>query len=291
MVESRIVPMLDHNYVVKRVSQFLKEMLERTNANGYVIGLSGGIDSTTNTYLATKAVGKEKVKVLIMPDLDVTPEEDTEDAIAVAKLLGVEYYLFDISGLVKAFSKTLPFFDMSHNISVGNLRARIRMASLYYFANKFNMLVIGTSDKSEILLGYFTKYGDGGADIVPLGDLYKTQVKDLARFFGVPEKIVSKPSSPRLWKDQLAENELGLKYEIIDSILYLYIDMKMSVENIASILNISIDNVIKVIRRIYNSEHKRRPPVIPKLTTTNITYDMRLPIYVDESRSADHDVM
>uniref|UniRef100_A0A7C5YV57 NH(3)-dependent NAD(+) synthetase n=1 Tax=Ignisphaera aggregans TaxID=334771 RepID=A0A7C5YV57_9CREN len=282
MDRPRIVPMLDYGYVVKRISQFLEEMLAKTNMNGYVIGLSGGIDSTTNLYLATKALGKERVKALIMPDSEVTPKEDIEDAVSIAKILDVEYYLFDISEIIKSFSKTLPFFDANHNISIGNLRARVRMVSLYYFANRFNLLVIGTSNKSEILLGYFTKYGDGGADVLPLGDLYKTQVRDLAKFLGVPEKIISKPSSPRLWKNQLTENELGLKYEVIDSILYLYIDKKMDIKNIALSLNISIDSVINIIKRIHKNEHKRRPPIIPRLTTTNIYYDLKLPIHVDE---------
>jgi len=280
MPTQRIVPVLDYEYVVKRIAQFLEEMLRKTNTSGYVVGLSGGIDSATTTYLATKMLGKNMVKVLIMPDTDVTPKEDVDDAISIAEQLEVEYYIFDISEVVKSFSRTLPFFDMNHNTSVGNLRARIRMASLYYFANRFNMLVMGTSNKSELLLGYFTKYGDGGADVLPLGDLYKTQVRDLARFLGVPERIILKPSSPRLWKDQLTEDELGLKYEIVDSILYLYVEEKMDVGEIASALGISIDNVTNIIRRIHRGEHKRRLPLIPRLTTTNIAYDLRLPIYV-----------
>lgn len=282
MPTQRIVPVLDYEYVVKRIAQFLEEMLRKTNTSGYVVGLSGGIDSATTTYLTTKMLGKNIVKVLIMPDTDVTPKEDIDDAINIAEQLEVEYYVFDISELVKSFSRTLPFFDMNHNTSVGNLRARIRMASLYYFANRFNMLVMGTSNKSELLLGYFTKYGDGGADVLPLGDLYKTQVRDLARFLGVPERIILKPSSPRLWKDQLTEDELGLKYEIVDSILYLYVEEKMDIREIASALGISIDNVNNIIRRIHRSEHKRRLPLIPRLTTTNIAYDLRLPIYVGD---------
>ncbi|MCS7111154.1 MAG: NAD+ synthase [Ignisphaera sp.] len=282
MTVSRIVPVLDYNYIARRVAQFLEEMLRKTDARGYVIGLSGGIDSTTVTYLVVKMLGRDKLKVLIMPDSNVTPEEDVEDAIYVAKVLGVEYYLFDVSKLIDSFSRILPFFDIDHNLSVGNLRARIRMASLYYFANRFNMLVVGTGNKSELLLGYFTKYGDGGADVLPLGDLYKVQVRDLARFLGVPEKIVCKPSSPRLWKNQLTEDELGLKYELIDSILYLYVDKRMDARNIASILGIHIDSVINIIRRIYRSEHKRRPPAIPRLTTTNIAYDLKLPMHIED---------
>ncbi len=282
MAVPRIIPVLDYNYVVERITKFLEEMLRRSNANGYVAGLSGGIDSTTVTYLVAKMLGKEKIKVLIMPDLDVTPKEDTEDAMDVAKTLGVEYYLFDISEVVKSFSRVLPFFDTNHNLSVGNLRARIRMSSLYYFANRFNMLVIGTSNKSELLLGYFTKYGDGGADVLPLGDLYKTQVRDLAKFLGIPEKIISKPSSPRLWKDQLTEDELGLKYEIIDSILYLYIDKRMNINDVASILGIPIDVVNSVVRRVYRSRHKRSLPAIPKLTSIDIVYNMKLPTYAED---------
>ncbi|MCD6095129.1 MAG: NAD(+) synthase, partial [Thermoprotei archaeon] len=145
----------------------------------------------------------------------------------------------------------------------GNLKARIRMCLLYYYANVNNALVIGSSDKSEILIGYFTKYGDGGVDLLPIGDLYKTQVRQLAIGLGVPKKIAYKPSSPRLWPGHMAEDELGLSYEEIDIILYAYHDLGLSEDEIVQRCNVSADKVKRVISMVRNSEHKRKmPPII-----------------------------
>ncbi len=145
----------------------------------------------------------------------------------------------------------------------GNIRARIRMTILYAYANQYNLLVAGTGDRSEILIGYFTKYGDGGADFFPIGCLYKTQVRRFAVFLGIPEKIAYKPSSPRLWKDHLAEKELGLKYEVIDAVLYSLFDKKLSPQQTAEKLGISLEVVERILSRYYSTSHKRETPPIP----------------------------
>ncbi len=272
-------PPLDYDYAITRISQFLQDMLKKTGASGYVMGLSGGVDSSVTLALAVRAVGRDRVKVLIMPDRETTPKEDVEDAISLASDLGVEYMVIDIADIVDAYAKYVPFFDRNHRIATGNLRARIRMTLLYYYANRNGLLVMGTGDKSEILLGYFTKYGDGGVDLLPIGDVYKTQVRELGRRLGVPEKILVKPSSPRLWPGHLAEEELGIKYEIIDAVLYRYVDLGMDIESIVNELRIDREVVVSIIKRVHANEHKRLFPLIPRVSKHAITHDWKMPWY------------
>ncbi len=272
-------PPLDYDYAITRISQFLRDMLRKTGASGYVMGLSGGVDSSVTLALAVRAVGRDRVKVLIMPDRETTPKEDVEDAISLASDLGVEYIVIDIADIIDAYAKHVPFFDRNHRIATGNLRARIRMTLLYYYANKNGLLVMGTGDKSEILLGYFTKYGDGGVDLLPIGDVYKTQVRELGRRLGVPEKILVKPSSPRLWPGHLAEEELGVKYEIIDAVLYRYVDLGMDIESIINELRIDREIVISIIKRVHANEHKRLFPLIPRVSKHAVTHDWKMPWY------------
>ena len=257
--------------VVKEISNFLKEYAIK--ANGFVLGLSGGIDSTVTAYLCAKVINPNNVLALIMPDPEVTPKNDVEDAINVAKTLSFQYRIIDISKILNAFSLSIPDFSNKALVAVGNLRARIRMCLLYYYANLMNRIVVGTGDKSEILIGYFTKYGDGGVDILPLGDLYKTQVRMLGKYLGVPGEILKKPSSPRLWKDQLAEEELGLSYDIIDPILYYLIDLKLNEIEISRKLNLPIEVILKVKRMIDRSRHKRELPPIAKLPPEAFEYE------------------
>lgn len=239
---------------------------------GVVIGLSGGIDSTVTFYLCVRALKSDRILALILPDSEVTPHKDIEDAIFIAEKFNVKYHVIDINPIVKAFSKLLPNFDFGERVACGNLRARIRMCILYYYANLENRIVVGTGDKSELLIGYFTKYGDGGVDILPLGDLYKTQVRMLGRFLNVPEKIVRKPSSPQLWKGHLAEEELGLSYEVLDPILYLLVEEKLSEVEVSRRLNVSVDLVLRVKSMISGSVHKRRLPPIAYLPREAFAY-------------------
>jgi len=234
-------------------------------SRGVVVGLSGGLDSSTVAFLCVKALGSSRVLGLILPDSDVTPREDFDDAITVAKLLGIEYRVLDIKPILSAFVDSLKVFGSPSRLSVGNLRSRIRMCINYYFANLEGWIVAGSGDKSEILLGYFTKYGDGGCDFLPIGSLYKTQVRLLASFLGVPARIVSKPSSPALWPGHLAEDELGYPYSFIDPILHLLVDVGLSPVEVASKLNVSLDDVLKIKRMVDSSSHKRSLPKIIEL--------------------------
>jgi len=259
-------PPLNYNYAVERITEFIRDAVKRSGTSGVVIGLSGGIDSSVTAILAVKALGKDNVTGLILPDSETTPLEDVQDAIEFAESLGISYHQLDIHEIYSIYEKVVPFFSEEHRVANGNLRARIRMTILYYYANISNKLVCGTSDKSELLLGYYTKYGDGGVDIMPIADLYKTQVRALAKKLGLPRKISEKPSSPRLWPGQMAESELGATYEEVDRILYLYVEHNKSIEEIVEKTGITTEKVEEVIRRVHRNEHKRLPPPIARVS-------------------------
>ncbi|MEK6865542.1 MAG: NAD(+) synthase, partial [Thermoproteota archaeon] len=182
-----------------------------------------------------------------------TPSIETEDAMKMIALTGLEYKLIDIKPIVNEYSNYLE----PNEWAKGNLRARVRANILYYYANAKNYLVLGSSDKSEYLIGYFTKYGDGASDIVPIISLYKLQVREIAKFLGVPQNIIEKKSSPHLWKEHEAEKELGMSYEDIDSILYCIFDKKLSIEKTTETLQVEKQIVEKVYQLHLNSIHKR----------------------------------
>ncbi|MCD6535944.1 MAG: NAD+ synthase [Thaumarchaeota archaeon] len=270
-------PPLDYDYAVERIIEFIRDAVRRTGTRGVVIGLSGGVDSSVSAALAVKALGRGGVVGLILPDFETTPPEDVEDAEELAESLGIEHHKLDIHGIYETYGRLLPFFDEGRRVANGNLRARIRMTILYYYANISNRLVCGTSDKSELLLGYYTKYGDGGVDIMPIADLYKTQVRELARRLGLPRKLSEKPSSPRLWPGQMAESELGITYEEADQILYLYVDHNRSIEEIAGETGISMEKIKAVIQRVHRNEHKRVPPPIARVSKYTVGHDWKMP--------------
>ncbi len=255
---------LDYDYVVDKITSFIRGCVEESRAAGAVIGLSGGVDSSVTAFLTVKALGPSRVLGLIMP-YATTPREDVEDALEVARTLGISYRIIDISDIRNSFAKTIPDFDESNRVACGNLLPRIRMTILYYYANKNNLLVVGTGDKSELLIGYFTKYGDGGVDILPIGCLYKTQVRALGKHLGVPDRIVRKPSSPRLWPGHLAEEELQLKYDLIDCVLYCLFDLKLNIDETVRMLGVSREVVCRVLELHERSRHKRSLPPVPCL--------------------------
>ncbi len=226
---------LDYRQLQEKIGAFLIKEIEERRSHGVVFGLSGGIDSTVVAMLCAKFV-KEKSLALIMPDSKITPESDTSDAIKIVDSLHMEYKLVDIGFIHKEYSKYIE----PNPLAFGNLGARIRSSMLYYYANARNYLVLGSSDKSEFLIGYFTKYGDGAADILPIVSLYKTQIRELARYLGIPPNVISKPSGPRLWEGHTAEGEIGMTYEEIDSILYCIFEKKLSVEATAKLTAIPI---------------------------------------------------
>lgn len=242
----------NYSKITEEIEKFLIDKIEKTSANGLILGLSGGIDSAVLTYICKRNL-KEKTLAIIMPDTEITPKSETEDALKMISLTGVEYKLIDINPIVKEYSMYLE----PNEKAKGNLRARIRTNILYYYANLKNYLVLGSSDKSEYQIGYFTKYGDGASDITPIISLYKLQVREIAKYLKVPENVISKKSSPHLWKDHEAENELGISYEEIDSILYCLMEKKLDVKGIQKVTDIEELKIRKILELKVNSEHKR----------------------------------
>ena len=242
----------DYSSITKKIENFLETQISESKTNGVILGLSGGIDSAVIAYLCAR-VAKEKTLALVLPDTKVSPKEETQDAIKIIEELGIEHKLLDISYIVSEYSKYIE----PNKLALGNLRARIRTNLLYYYANVKNLLVIGSSDKSEYYIGYFTKFGDGASDIVPIVSLYKTQVRELAKYLGVPDSVISKKSSPNLWPGHFAEEEIGAQYEQIDLILNCIIDKKLSVEETVKITNIDKNIVDKIYQLYKSSEHKR----------------------------------
>lgn len=250
----------DYKKISNKIEKFISAYISKSSAKGLVIGLSGGLDSSVVLKLSVNALGRSNVLGLVMPS-DITPREDTTHAIDLAKELMIRYHIIDIHPIVQKFEEVLP----ENKEARGNLMARIRMSILYYYAGVNRYLVAGTSDKSEVQIGYFSKFGDGAADIMPIAVLYKTQVRALGRYLGLPAVIVQKKSSPRLWENHLAEEEIGMDYEMIDQILHLLGDKKISPRDVIRNLGVSTKHVNKVKGMIEKNLHKRRPAATASL--------------------------
>ncbi|MEM2786406.1 MAG: NAD+ synthase [Candidatus Nitrosotenuis sp.] len=246
----------DYAKIQVDIDSFLRKHI--ADAQGLVFGLSGGIDSAVIAYICANSF-KEKTLALIMPDSKVSPKQETEDALHLVDSLGIDYKLIDINMIHSQFANIVE----PQETALGNLRARIRSALLYYYANLKNYLVVGTSDKSEYLIGYFAKFGDGSADILPIVSLYKSQIREFARFLKVKDSIISKKSSPHLWKGHTAEEEIGVTYDEIDSVLYCLVDKNMTIDQTADATDIDKSKIERIHQMYKKSEHKRTMP--PKL--------------------------
>jgi len=266
----------DLSEVESRIEGFIKDYVAKAKAKGIVLGMSGGIDSSTVAALSAKAIGGEKVFGLLLPENETRQTSDIEHAKLVASKFKIKTMTIDITPILDSFYASIPIFNGMDKLSKGNIKARTRMICIYYYANKLKMIVCGSSDKSETMMGYFTKWGDVAGDIYPLMDLYKTQVSKLARHIGIPRKIVEKPPTPALWPNQLAEDELGLKYDKLDLILY-GLERFMEPDKIAAQVHIEKRIVEKMKNRWLLAEHKRRPLLAAKLEYRTIGTDFRLP--------------
>lgn len=196
------------------IASWIAGQITAAGQTGAVVGLSGGIDSAVVSGLCVRAVGKENVLGIIMPSH--SSRQDVDDARLIADTWGIPTTEIDLSDLYGRFIQTLP---TGTDLANANIKPRLRMITLYHHANTLGRLVVGTGNKSEAMIGYFTKYGDGGVDLLPIASLYKHQVRDLARQIGVPEPIITKPPSAGLWAGQTDEEEMGLSYEQLDRAL------------------------------------------------------------------------
>ncbi len=244
---------------VEEITDFVAESVDEAGADGVVVGLSGGIDSATSSALAVEALGADNVHGLVMPS-EVSQDENMSDAEKHAENFGIEYDVVEIQPVVDEF---LEGHDPDDNEAVGNLFARVRMCYNYLVANSQDMLVLGTGNRSEMLVGYYTKYGDGGVDILPIGGLYKTEVREVARRLGVDEEIIEKPPTAGLWEGQTDEEELGVTYDTLDEFLRAYIDEGATAEEAAEASEVSVETAQKLEEMYHASEHKRRTPPFP----------------------------
>lgn len=231
----------------KKIVSWIKKQVKLARAKGIVMGISGGVDSSVVAVLSQKAVGKNLL-CLILPCHSL--KEDLDDAKLLVRKFGLNTKTIDLSGVYDNFLKILPESDTK---TKGNIKARLRMITLYYFANKLNYLVAGTGNKSELYAGYFTKYGDAGVDILPIADLFKTQVRKLARSLNIPERIITKPPSAGLWQGQTDEGEMGITYNELDSTLEIILGRNRAKKS---------RHIGRIKSIIAKTEHKRKPAAI-----------------------------
>ena len=267
---------LDLPSVETRIKRFIRDYVEKCGVSGVVLGVSGGVDSCTTAALSSLALGGHKMLGIMLPEEETHDATDLKHAEMIAEKFGFTLKTIDISSVLKACFQSLPMYDEADKISKGNLKARMRMVFLYYHANRLNRIVCGSSDKSETMIGYFTKWGDAAADISPLMDLYKTQVRQLALHIGIPPEIAKKPSTPRLWPGHLAEEELGIRYEVLDLILF-GLEHFMTPKEIAEQLKLPVKRVDEIKGRWLATEHKRRAPLTTKLGYRTVGADFRIP--------------
>ncbi len=259
-------------FVEKIISQFIREELNKFGFRKGILGLSGGLDSSVCAFLASKALGPKNVIALILPYGKTFPQ-DVEDAKEVVKLLGIRSKIIDISPMVDTYFSLYP---TENKILKGNKMARERMSILYDFSAREKAIILGTSNKTELLLGYGTIHGDMACGINPLGDLYKTQIKQLAEHLQVPEKIRNKTPTAGLWPGQTDEGELGLTYDEIDKILFELVDLRREKKKIIA-SGFKREAVNKVLKLIKKSEFKRRLPIIPKISSRTVSHDFLYP--------------
>jgi NAD+ synthase len=252
--------------------EFIRNESRKFGFNRVVLGLSGGIDSALSATLAVEALGPENVVALMLPYKTSSPESEGHARLLIEQL-GMPYDKIDITPMAE------PLFERYGKMSDlrrGNILARLRMVAVFDRSSAENALVLGTSNKTEYLLGYTTWYGDSAASIQPLGDLYKTQVRALSRAVGVPAPIIEKKPSADLWPGQTDEAEMGLQYDIVDQVLYLLVDERLDPERVVG-RGFEQALVERVVRNVRNMQYKRMTPIIAKVGSRTPGIDFRYP--------------
>jgi len=273
---SREIPPLNSEHTSRIIQDFIETRVSEAKAKGVVIGVSGGIDSAVVLTLAVRALGYEKVNAFFLRNKNSSPD-DIQDIQDYCNSLRVNLSKIYIQDVIDQFAVSIGELEDSNTLEWMNIKPRILQTYLYFFANKNNCLVCGGGNKSELMIGYFTKYGDGGVDILPIGDVYKTHVFQLAEFLNLPKSFINKSPSAGLKAGQTDEAEIGMSYSKLDMILF-GIELFQSVEEIADHLKIPVQMVKRVRSMIYKSEHKRRAPLIIKLGVRTPTIDWRVPL-------------
>ena len=256
------------------LARALGEEVRRTGFLRGVVGLSGGLDSAVSLFLGARALGPSNMLAVALPVRGSSPAS-LEHARLAARAAGVELRVADLSPALEALEAALPG-SSADRVRRGNLAARARMIALYDVSAAERALVIGTSDKTEILLGYTTLWGDMAGAIQPLGDLYKCEVRALARHLGVPGPVLDKPSSPDLWAGQTAEGELGFSYEDADRVLFQWLDRgRLPADLVASGVPEPLFRAVE--KRVLGSAYKRRMPLVLKISSRTVSMEFRLP--------------
>jgi len=254
------------------IRNFIISKVESAFVDGVVVGLSGGLDSAVVLKLCSDALGAERVTAILLPE-NKSIDENFNDAENFAKSLGVRYFVSEIESVLEVIKQSSSG-KKSSDSALANLKSRIRSVYLYYHANKENLLVAGTSNKSELMTGYFTKYGDSNSDIAPIGDLYKTQVRLLAEKIGIPDHFISKIPTAGLLPGQTDEKELGMPYALLDRIL-LGLELQVSFESLANTLDLPISEIERINNLSFDNRHKRKFTKIPKLGIRTVGTDLR----------------
>lgn len=252
----------------RMLTGFIRDSIAKAGMSRAVMGLSGGIDSAVSAYLSALALGPENVLVVRMP-YKTSSEDSLTDAEAVIEDLGLQHMTVPITDMADSLINRFP--DMT-NLRKGNIMARMRMITLYDQSMAWGGLVMGTSNKTEFLLGYSTIYGDSGVALHPIADLYKYQIRQMARHLGVPNAIIDKPPSADLWAGQTDEQELGFTYDDADQVLFLLVDERYTVQEVAD-EGFDYDFVHKIWERVKANHYKRTMPNIAKLSKRTIGHD------------------
>jgi len=263
----------------KIIVHSIKDRLEKLRVSLGIVALSGGVDSSLVAVLSKEAL-QDKLLCLIMPETGVSSQEDIDHAMELVRKFDINYRIIPINGAIEWFNQRYEEIkgpNKNERLAIANVKPRIRMIMNYLYANTLNGFVIGTSNKTELLLGYGTKYGDIAVDFYPIGDLYKTQVWQLSDYVGIPTEIIRKKPTAGLWVGQTDEDELGHTYYEIDRVLYCLVELELSVRETCKVLGIPRDAVMDIYRRVVSSEHKRKIPTITRLSRMCLDKDWKYP--------------